>query len=102
MSERSPAFRPHRHFRAERLEEAAVDSFMGATDLADFLVMKGVPFRNAHEIVARAVRSALDHKKQLNEMELTPFSPFFAELPAGYLTPENIVNRKIHSSALKH
>src|ERR1041384_5880105 len=45
--------------RTDRLERAASDSFMGATDLADFLVMKGVPFRNAHEIVARAVRSAL-------------------------------------------
>ena len=88
--------------RAERLEKAAADSFMGATDLADFLVMKGVPFRNAHEIVARAVRSALDQKKQLNEIELIPFSPFFADLPAGYLTPENIVNRKVHTPALKH
>ncbi len=88
--------------RTERLEKAASDSFMGATDLADFLVMKGVPFRSAHEIVARAVRSALDQKKQLNEIELTPFSPFFADLPAGYLTPENIVNRKVHTPALKH
>src|SRR5215475_3914919 len=42
--------------KTERMEVAAADSFMGATDLADFLVMKGVPFRNAHEIVARAVR----------------------------------------------
>ena len=41
--------------RTDRLQRAASDSFMGATDLADFLVMKGVPFRSAHEIVARAV-----------------------------------------------
>src|SRR5215831_10726180 len=85
----------------ERLEKAAADSFMGATDLADFLVMKGVPFRNAHEIVARAVRSALDQKKQLSEIDLTPFSLFFSELPSGYLSPENIVNRKVHTPALK-
>jgi argininosuccinate lyase len=88
--------------KTERLEKAAADSFMGATDLADFLVMKGVPFRNAHEIVARAVRSALDQKKQLSEIDLTPFSEFFSELPAGYLSAENIVNRKVHSPALKH
>jgi argininosuccinate lyase len=88
--------------KTERLEKAAADSFMGATDLADFLVMKGVPFRNAHEIVARAVRSALDQKKQLSEIDLTPFSPFFSELPSGYLSPENIVNRKVHTPALKH
>ena len=69
---------------------------MGATDLADFLVTKGVPFRSAHEIVARAVRHALDQKKQLNEIDLAAFSPFFAELSAEYLAPENIVSRKSH------
>jgi argininosuccinate lyase len=88
--------------RTDRLAKASSDSFMGATDLADFLVMKGVPFRNAHEVVARAVRSALDQGKQLNEVDLTTFSPLFAELPSDYLSPENIVNRKIHSPALKH
>jgi argininosuccinate lyase len=87
--------------KTDRLEKAAGDSFMGATDLADFLVMKGIPFRSAHEIVARAVREALDQKKQLIEIDLSAFSPFFSELPADYLTPENIVNRKGHSPALK-
>ena len=86
--------------RTDRLERAAADSFMGATDLADFLVMKGVPFRTAHEIVARAVRAALDQKKQLNEIDLTAFSSLFAELPSDYLTPDNIVARKTHSSLL--
>jgi argininosuccinate lyase len=80
--------------RTDRLEEAAADSFMGATDLADVLVMKGVPFRSAHEIVARAVREALEQRKQLIEVDLARFSPFFAELPADYLSPSNIVNRK--------
>ncbi|HYR42034.1 MAG TPA: argininosuccinate lyase [Terriglobia bacterium] len=87
--------------RTERTEKAAADTFMGATDLADFLVMKGVPFRGAHEIVARAVREALQRKKQLNEIDLTTFSPFFSELPADYLAPENIVNRKSHTPALR-
>jgi len=88
--------------RTDRLERAAGDSFMGATDLADFLVMKGVPFRAAHETVARAVRHALDEKKQLNEIDLSTFSPFFAELPADYLTPENIVSRKDHSTVRRN
>ena len=87
--------------RTERLEVAASDSFMGATDLADLLVMKGVPFRNAHEIVARAVRQALEQKKQLTEIDLTAFSPHFSELPADYLAPKNIVARKRHSSVLR-
>jgi len=87
--------------RTDRLERAASDSFMGATDLADFLVMKGVPFRSAHEIVARAVREALEQKKQLNEIDLSAFSPFFSELPADYLAPENIVARKSHPPVLR-
>src|SRR5262245_10526126 len=82
--------------RTDRLEKATSDSFMGATDLADFLVMKGVPFRSAHEIVARAVRAALDENKQLNEIDLSQFSALFSDLPADYLKPENIVNRKGH------
>jgi argininosuccinate lyase len=80
--------------RTDRLQQAAADSFMGATDLADFLVMKGIPFRSAHEIVARAVRDALDQRKQLSEIDLTRFSAFFAELPSDYLSPEKIVARK--------
>jgi argininosuccinate lyase len=80
--------------KSDRIRLAAADSFMGATDLADFLVMKGVPFRSAHEIVARAVRDALDRKQQLNEIDLAAFSPLFSELPPDYLTPENIVGRK--------
>src|SRR3989442_2812436 len=87
--------------RPDRTEKAAADTFMGATDLADFLVMKGVPFRSAHEIVARAVREALQRNQQLNEIDLTIFSPFFSELPPDYLAPENIVNRKSHTPALR-
>jgi len=87
--------------KTDRLERAAADSFMGATDLADFLVMKGVPFRSAHEIVARAVRAALDQNHQLKDVDLTAFSPLFSELPADYLAPKNIVNRKNQSSKSK-
>src|SRR5947207_4977899 len=81
--------------------ESAPDTFVVCTDLADFLVMKGVPFRSAHEIVARAVRAALEQRKQLDEIDLTTFSPLFSELPADYLAPENIVNRKSQSPALR-
>ena len=43
---------------AERMREAAAEGHPTATDLADYLVRKGVPFRDAHEAVARAVRHA--------------------------------------------
>jgi argininosuccinate lyase len=77
-----------------RTVEAASDSFMGATDLADYLVLKGVPFRTAHDVVARAVRSALTEGKQLAQMDLREFSAEFADLPKDYLLPANIVTRK--------
>src|SRR5438309_8311267 len=87
--------------RTDGTEKAASDSFMGATDLAALLVMKGVPFRTAHHIVASQARGALQRNQQLNEIDLTAFSPFFSELPADYLMPENIVNRKSHTPALR-
>jgi len=80
--------------KGERMLEAASDSFMGATDLADYLVLRGMPFRKAHEVVARAVRAALNEGKQLAEMKLAEFSPEFAELPKDYLLASNIVARK--------
>ena len=86
--------------KTERTQKAAADSFMGATDLADFLVMKGVPFRTAHEIVGRAVRDAVEQNKELGEIPLTTYSPLFEGLPADYLVPENIVNRKGPSTVL--
>ena len=76
------------------MQQAASDSFMGATDLADFLVLKGVPFRTAHDVVARAVRQALTEGKQLSEIDLKQFSPDFADIPKDYLLPSNIVARK--------
>jgi argininosuccinate lyase len=78
----------------ERMQEAASDSFMGATDLADYLVRRGIPFRKAHEVVAQAVRGALNEGKQLSEIKLSDFSPEFADLPKDYLLPANIVARK--------
>jgi len=77
-----------------RMQDAASDSFMGATDLADYLVLKGVPFRTAHDTVARAVRAALTEGKQLSEVDLKTFSAEFGDLPADYLQPANIVGRK--------
>ena len=47
-------------FRRERLAAAAADEFLAATDVADLLVRKGVPFREAHGVVAGLVRRALE------------------------------------------
>ena len=57
-------------FRRERLEAAASDELIAATDVADLLVRRGVPFREAHGVVAGLVREAVDSGRRLSE--LTP------------------------------
>ena len=65
-------------FNRERLAEAASDEFIAATDVADLLVRRGVPFREAHGIVGGLVRAAVDGGKQLSELtedELKQIAP---------------------------
>ncbi len=65
-------------FRRERLAAASADEFLAATDVADLLVKRGVPFREAHGVVAGLVRSAIEQGKTLSELtreELTAQSP---------------------------
>ena len=54
-------------FRRERLEAAASDELLAATDVADLLVRRGVPFREAHGIVAGLVRAAIDSGRPLSD-----------------------------------
>ena len=56
-------------FNRERLAEASSDELLAATDLADVLVGEGVPFREAHGVVAGLVRTALDSGKKLSELD---------------------------------
>ncbi len=65
-------------FRLDRMRRAAGEHFATATDLADYLVRKGLPFRQAHAVVGRIVRYALDESKALEDLtlaELRRFSP---------------------------
>jgi argininosuccinate lyase len=57
-------------FRVERMREVAGAQYSTATDLADYLVRKGMPFRDAHEIVGRTVRYALAHGRELAQLSL--------------------------------
>jgi argininosuccinate lyase len=56
-------------FNRERLAEASSDELLAATDLADVLVGEGVPFRDAHGVVAGLVRTAIDADKRLSELD---------------------------------
>jgi argininosuccinate lyase len=78
-------------FSRENLGAAAADEMLAATDVADLLVRRGVPFREAHGIVAGVVRRAIDQDKALSDLtreELTAVSPqldeeFYAVLRDG-------------------
>jgi argininosuccinate lyase len=71
-------------FRRERLAEAAGDEFLAATDIADLLVRRGVPFRESHAIVAGLVRHALDGGKRLSELDRTELAQFSDRLDDEY------------------
>ncbi|MFZ4624703.1 MAG: argininosuccinate lyase, partial [Rhodoferax sp.] len=60
----------------EAMERAALRGYATATDLADYLVKKGLPFRDAHETVARAVKAAIAHQVDLSELPLTVLKEF--------------------------
>jgi argininosuccinate lyase len=62
--------------KPEAMEAAALKGYATATDLADYLVKKGLPFRDAHETVAHAVKAAISHSVDLSELPLTVLQGF--------------------------
>jgi argininosuccinate lyase len=82
-----------------RMRAALRQGYATATDLADYLVRKGVPFRDAHEIVALAVRAAEEAGRELSELgtdALRGFSPLIGEDVHAVLTPEGSVASRNH------
>ncbi len=85
--------------RPARMRQAAAEGFSTATDLADYLVRKGLAFRDAHEAVARAVRTAAERGVDLAELgldELREFSPLIDADVGTVLTPEGSVALRDH------
>jgi argininosuccinate lyase len=60
----------------QAMEQAALKGYATATDLADYLVKKGLPFRDAHETVAHAVKAAVSHNCDLSELPLAVLQQF--------------------------
>ncbi|HOD50827.1 MAG TPA: argininosuccinate lyase [Candidatus Hydrogenedentes bacterium] len=86
--------------QGDRMRAAAQEGFMEATDVADYLAEKGVPFREAHEIVGRIVRYSIDHDKRLPELSLKEyqgFSPEFQGDILSRLTLNSMVSRRCHA-----
>jgi argininosuccinate lyase len=66
--------------KRERMLQAASTGYTTATDLADYLARSGVPFRDAHAVVGRAVRTALDQNKALADLTLKELQSFHSSI----------------------
>jgi argininosuccinate lyase len=83
--------------RRERMRSAAQDGFMNATDLADYLVARGMPFRTAHEVAGKVVQFCLAQGKRIEELplaELRNFSDRIEKNVYDYLSVEAVVGRR--------
>ncbi len=84
---------------ADAMRNAALQGYATATDLADYLVKKGLPFRDAHEVVAKAVRACVDRGCDLAELtiaELQTYSDLINDDVYVVLTPEGSVASRDH------
>jgi argininosuccinate lyase len=89
---------PRIQVNAEKMRLAAESGFLNATDMADYLVGRGVPFRKAHEIVGKAVAYGLAQGKELHQLtlkELQSFSSQIQEDLFACLTLEHMVSRRL-------
>ena len=85
--------------KQEMMREAALRGFSTATDLADYLVGKGLPFRDCHEIVGHAVGYGVKEGKDLAQMSLAELQQFSSEISEdvfAVLTLEGSVNARNH------
>jgi len=83
----------------DNMRQAAFEGYATATDLADYLAKKGMPFRDAHEAVALAVRYAVDKKVDLSDLPLSTLQEFAIEIGEDVyevLTLEGSLNSRNH------
>jgi len=81
------------------MRAAAISGFSTATDLADYLVRAGVPFRDAHEVVGKAVRLGIDSGRDLADISLAELQQFSTQIAADVftvLTLEGSVSARNH------
>jgi argininosuccinate lyase len=83
--------------RRERMKEAVVASFMPAVEMAEYLVLKDVPFREAHQIVGKMVKYCEEQKKRLAELtleEMRRFCAVFDDDVRSYIDPGHILKSR--------
>ena len=83
----------------DKMEAAAGESYSTATDLADWLAKRGVPFRSAHEIVGKIVRKLVESGHGMEELTLAELKEFYPEADGSALEAlkvENSVEARRH------
>ncbi|MFG6332012.1 MAG: argininosuccinate lyase [Lachnospiraceae bacterium] len=89
-------------FQKERMNDSARHGFTNATDAADYLVNRGVPFRDAHGIVGKLVLYAIDRNKALDDLSLEEYravSPVFEADIYEAISMETCVNKRLTAGA---
>ena len=84
-------------FRKERMQKAAEEGYLDATDLADYLVGKGTTFRKAHDVVGKMVLFAADQGKELRQLTLEEMRDFSRQVEQevyNWLNPTSCVKRR--------
>ncbi|MGV0029157.1 argininosuccinate lyase [Phormidesmis priestleyi] len=84
-------------FRVDRLTEAVNEDFSNATDVADYLASKGVPFREAYNLVGKVVKTCLASNKLLKDLSIAEWQdlhPAFEEDIYGAIAPEQVVSAR--------
>ncbi|QAY67800.1 argininosuccinate lyase [Paenibacillus protaetiae] len=91
--------------KKDNMRKAVNQDFSNATDIADFLVGKGLPFRQAHEVIGKTVLYCIEKGKYLLDLtldEFKQFSPLFDDRIYTVLQPENVVNaRNVYGGTAK-
>ena len=85
-------------FHKDRMRQAAGTGFLNATDAADYLVSKGIPFRDCHEIIGKLVLHCIKSNKAIEDLtldELKEFSPVFEQDLYDKITLESCINNKL-------
>jgi len=91
------AMLPRLVIKEDVMQAAATRGFLNATDMADYLVVQGMPFRQAHECVGKTVGYALEKGKELHDLslkELQTFSALVKEDIFDFLSTDQVINRR--------
>jgi argininosuccinate lyase len=91
------AMLPQLEFKPAVMQAATESGFLNATDLADYLAAKGVPFREAHAVAGKAVAFALQQQKELHDLGLNQLQAFSTLIEADIfeaLTTKRVVDRR--------